>query len=1248
MKWINANDLERWADKIPARTSFPALIADLVRASSKNITDIRFPNGDKGQIRGFDGELISLTEAFFVPEGASIWEFGVTKDFKAKAKGDFDKRTKEVPAELRAKTTFVFATPRTWDNNSNQKWSDWVRDEFSAGGWKDVKFIDGSKLETWLEEHPAVAARWAKYELGLMPQRGARSTDEFWQEFAHRFSPPLVEEVLLAGRDAQVEKLLLLLQESNGRLHLAADSPDEVIAFCVAAIRKAPEQLRYYLEAKTIIIDEEESARQLANKTGLAYLPRGQARPLVGVLSLAGPTVSIAGLEDNRRAHEVLLRPGARDLSTALVKMDFPEDKAYELAQKCGRSIAVLERQIPSGTAVRPEWVKQADALIPALLAGAWSNTSAEDQNILKGFAGCEKYEDFEAPLRKLLLHIDPPIDRIKDVWALRAPVDAFINLAHELGQEHLDRFADAAKKVFSEIVERPTADQIFSLDTQRKSSHSDWLRDGMMNTLLHMSALHEQVEVVAKQGSLKDYVNEVVRDIPGLSSDYRLMASLRNNLSMLAEAAPVPFLDALERLLEGDAEKIKPIFNETAGFITPETHHVGLLWALETLAWDVDYFGRATIALAKLAAIDPGGSVTNRPINSLREIFVAWSPRTRANSQTRKAVLEKVITKVPEISWELLVKLLPRSHDTTSMTAVPKFGESSRAESDVLTFGAVWDFQNFIVSHAIAQAGNDAERWVTLVNGMGHFPLESFEKTREGLTQFLEKQPPDTTQKAWEALRKLVKRHRAHSDTDWAFQEEQLLQLEALVLNFESKYPKVLHAWLFDEWMPDIPEAKGSIDEIEAMRKGALSEIFANGAENALVEFFHAVKQPQLIGTPLIGLELPVEQLEIVLTRFLREGEKFLSLAALLVSDGVRRFGEVWQSKIEIIFKSFQITPIDHARLLMALPDSLETWNYVAKFGIEVEAGYWVNRHAFALNGPYDELMVGIENYIRNGRPFSAIQAAFRRLQEVPTASLVSILDNGVAEINTRGAAGDMTSYYVEKVFEELNKRDDIAIDEIARLEFRYLPFFDHREVTLNLHRLMISNPATYISVIAAIYRKDNEEEPPEPSRETVRLAKAAYQLLKSLHELPGQTNGDIDKQLLFEWTDAVRSLAKDSGLSRVTDSNIGTLLAHSPPSAVDAAWPHEATRGLIEQLDSEVVERAIGLERFNMRGVHSRMFGEGGRQERDLAEKYRTWSKAMAGFPRTERLLEGIAKNWVREAEDADIRAQKDELRR
>lgn len=81
---------------------------------------------------------------------------------------------------------------------------------------RDNVGLDGSALETWLEHHPAVGAWHARNTLKVRPIDGIRSTDEFWEDFAGRFGPPITEEVLLCERkDAAEQVIQALLQASN-------------------------------------------------------------------------------------------------------------------------------------------------------------------------------------------------------------------------------------------------------------------------------------------------------------------------------------------------------------------------------------------------------------------------------------------------------------------------------------------------------------------------------------------------------------------------------------------------------------------------------------------------------------------------------------------------------------------------------------------------------------------------------------------------------------------------------------------------------------------------------------------------------------------------------------------------------------------------------------------------------------------------------------------------------------------------
>ena len=1250
MKWITATNLQQWADTLPARTNFSGLVADLIRASASEISSIRFPSGDKGQVRGFDGFLEAAGVPPYVPDGHSIWEFGVADGAIGKANDDYAKRTSEVDEAIRKQTTFVFVSPRTWDN-PRKKIADWVKEKRDLGAWKSVEYFDGAVVEDWLAENPAVASRYAKYELKLMPQAGARSTDEFWEEYINRFSPALVEDVLLAGRGAQAAGLLQKLNDGINKLAFAADSPDEVIAFTIAAIRRAEPDVRLFLEARTLVIDTEDAARLLARRKGLVFLPRAQARGQAGLLAQYGPTVVSAGADEKRSAHELLTRPDSTTLGKAFVAMGFSDQQGYEMARRCGRSLAVLARQMPGGTAERPEWMDSAELLLPALLAGAWKSSAPADQSILSSLAACDKYEAVEAPLRKLAKLKDPPVDHVGDVWAMRASVDAFVHLGHLIGTEHLRRFSEAATVVFSRIAPAPKADEVYRLPSEREDVHSSWLREGLMNTLLHMAVLHEQAEFTVQGETPQEYVNGIVRNLPGLSSDYRLLASLQDNLALLAEAAPLPFLEALERLLEGDAAAIKPIFDEHKGFLTSQSFHLGVLWALETLAWEPDLLLRSSICLARLAEIDPGGQLSNRPLNSLRSIFLTWSPNTHARAKERFGVLAHVVNAVPSIAWALLAKLLPQHHDSTSPTEKPKFRESARTVEEVLTYGLVWESQAAVIGLALKHVDINAERWETLIRAMSQFKPEPLNQTLNALDAFLSEHSPEERFKVWDALRKEANRHRVFANTEWALNDETLTRVDVIVKKHQPEDPLLVNTWLFDDWMPDVPGKSADADDpmaaIDSARHEAVREIADSSGMQGLVELAKKVKLPQHVAAASRTLELPRDKLLELMRLAIDGGGSIDTVCAMVIAEGVARFGEVWVSYVHATIADKNVEPERVARLLTALDETRETWDIVRSFGDLVNDDYWKQKHSFSVAGNVEDLLFAVENYVSRGRPMAAIETSSHRLVDVPSDLLMHLLDLAVSEINaSQGQCGTMTVYYIERVFDEIEKRPDVSPEELAKREFAFLPCFSHRKKPLTLHRLMVQSPDLFMDAICAVFKRASGEVE-ELSDGSKRLAMASYELLEGLQILPGQDNENIDLDVLSKWCFEVRQLAEKMDRKAITDQRIGHLLAHAPLSPVDHAWPHESVRNVIERLASDDVERGISIERHNMRGVYSKAIGEGGDQERALAQQTRDWANTMPEFPRTAAMLFRISDAWIRDAEQVDIHAEKEALR-
>ena len=83
---------------------------------------------------------------------------------------------------------------------------------------------------------------------------------------------------------------------------------------------------------------------------------------------------------------------------------------------------------------------------------------------------------------------------------------------------------------------------------------------------------------------------------------------------------------------------------------------------------------------------------------------------------------------------------------------------------------------------------------------------------------------------------------------------------------------------------------------------------------------------------------------------------------------------------------------------------------------------------------------------------------------------------------------------------------------------------------------------------------------------------------------------------------------------------------------------WPNEATRNVIENLRSESISWGACIGLFNSRGAHFR--GEGGAQERELANKYRVWADALQfthPFVSTS-LLMSMVRTYEQEAQKQD----------
>jgi hypothetical protein len=240
---------------------------------------------------------------------------------------------------------------------------------------------------------------------------------------------------------------------------------------------------------------------------------------------------------------------------------------------------------------------------------------------------------------------------------------------------------------------------------------------------------------------------------------------------------------------------------------------------------------------------------------------------------------------------------------------------------------------------------------------------------------------------------------------------------------------------------------------------------------------------------------------------------------------------------------------------------------------------------------------------------------------------------------------------HWVEEAFKNLNKSAALTLDQMAGLEFAYLevlaqPWSKRPHYGIpNLERYVEVHPELFVQAIVWTYkRKDREVDPAEfyvPPERVQTMADRGHKLLDAIERIPGHNHlGELEAKLLATWIATVRQSCAELSRTEIADNCIGKILSRARIGE-DGIWPCKPVRDVMEEIQSETLMQGAQTSMYNSRGAHWR--GEGGDQERELAEKYRGWSKALqASHPFVaSKLLLALANTYDREASREDTEA-------
>jgi hypothetical protein len=294
------------------------------------------------------------------------------------------------------------------------------------------------------------------------------------------------------------------------------------------------------------------------------------------------------------------------------------------------------------------------------------------------------------------------------------------------------------------------------------------------------------------------------------------------------------------------------------------------------------------------------------------------------------------------------------------------------------------------------------------------------------------------------------------------------------------------------------------------------------------------------------------------------------------------------------------------------------------------------------------EDLLFAIDQFRIQGRDLDVLRIVPHRSQDLPTRLLIDVLTSGLSQIGQgTESLGNMLPYYVDKALVELRSRNDASEQDIAKIEYAYLPLMRYEYQPRTLVALLAKDSALFVEVVSHVFRGKNAPDDEVLTEKAKARARTSYELLSAFKTVPGLKDEGIDVDALHSWVSQARALAVEKGLEDMCDERIGTVPAHAPISPGESHWPPAAICNVIESVAAEHIERGFEIECFNKRGVYSKAFGEGGGQERTLAAKYQAWADLAGQFPRTSAMLSSIAQSWLNSAAREDTRAEQWKLK-
>ncbi len=907
-------------------------------------------------------------------------------------------------------------------------------------------------------------------------------------------------------------------------------------------------------------------------------------------------------------------------------------------------------------SAVVEAWKRSnlAPALVVPCLLGGWKepekqpdsefarlfSSRCEDRSVVDLLHGGDA-ETFDSVMREAVQLADAPITIENGIWKVRDRQALWIAIAPHIYDNHLDAFETLAEEVLSEPDPRfeLPKDKRWAANIYGKSlPYSPLLRSGMVATLALLGCRSQEL-TRCRNGKAEGIASSLIRKMLE-GADWQRWGSLDRLLPTLAEASPATFLDVIESRLTQAPNVFDELFEQRSTGIAGTNYLVGLLWALECLAWHPEYLVRVCVLLARLDERDPGGNHGNRPGHSLATILTPWKPQTTVSNDKQLVAVRTVLNEAPAAGWKLLLALLPSRHGSVSPTHRPVYRKWDLPTDDKAELGIDVTYRYRSYSKvAVASAIGDPSRIVDLIPRL-------HDLARPDVLQFithLTSDDPlhftrDDRRTIWECIIKAL-RNKRRFDRNLSRHDRWLVRrLRQVAGHLVPKNSIDRYRYLFVRWNHDLYIERGNYGEedrwIRDNRDRAVREVFADGGLAAIFRFAREVESAWHVGAAYGQHRIDAHPSEDIREWIGHDIEAIRNFAEGFVHAVISHSGEAWLDSLSV--SSWPES--NRLRLLSWLPFKPATWERAVAWLGDRVGKYWrtcvINEYQHDGN-----LTPAIQALREHGRPMQALGCLHRMIDEDWfDADLIidTLIESSQSQEKIQPS---QFGYHIEQLIDRLQSEDKVDTSRLARVEWLYLPLLgeDRGGSPKALEQGLADDPGFFCELIRLMFRPEDPEKHHEetPDESKAFLAEQSHRLLKGWSTPPGTDNdGSFDPVACVAWYEKVLASLMNSGHEATGMQMAGRVLRHAQSDA-DGLWLHSEVAALLNRSEMHELRRGFDLGIVDGRGVH--FVAPDGSGEEALAKEWSEKAESIedAGFHRLAGTLRGVAHNYEREAE-------------